>query len=123
MAETERTSGKGTLIPTIRSADINAVMNGIGSDLTLQLEDEVQDLAGVLNNDAAYKVKAMENAEEIAANSDWGYYAKQLAGAPGQFLKAWVRWNNQEMVYDYSLNADAGAVFSHATPYVDTIFS
>jgi len=98
-------------------------MNGIGSDLALQLEGEVQDLAGVLNNNAAYKVNAMEAAKAITANGDWGYYAKQLAGVPGQFLKAWVRWNDQEMIYDYSLNADAGAVFSHAMPYVDTIFS
>ncbi len=102
MNETDETGENGELISTNGSADINAVMDGIGNIFGLQLEDEVQDLAGVLNNDAAYKVKAMETAKGIASNGDWGYYAKQLAGVPGQFLKVWVRWNIQEMIYDYS---------------------
>jgi hypothetical protein len=88
----------------------------------LRLEGEVQDLTGVLNNDAAYDIKTVENERGAISNGDWGYYAKQIAGMPGQFLKAWVRWNVDEAIYDYYLDADAGVVFGHAIPYVGTIY-
>lgn len=120
MSELE-TSRAVDIISTICSADISAVMDEIGSRIGVQLEGEVQDLAGVLNLDAAYAVGAVENARNVAVDGDWGYYAKQLARQPGQLLKFWVRWNGQEAVYDYYLEADPGEVFDHATPYIGTL--
>ena len=95
-------------------------MDGIARDLGLQLEGEIRDLAGVLNNDAAYDVRMIEQANGIASSGDWGYYGKQRAGAPGQWLKAWVRWNPQQAIYDFYL--EAGAIFDHPTPYVGTVY-
>jgi len=120
--EVDKTGKDGDIISTVGSADISMTMDGIGGDMGLQLEGEVQDLAGVLNEDAAYDVKMIENAQGITSNGDWGYYAKQLAGAPGQLLKAWVRWNAQEAIYDYYLDAGADDIFEHATPYVGTVY-
>ena len=97
-------------------------MEAIGVSLRLQLWGEVKDLVGVLDSDAAYDVKTMENAEGIVSEGDWGYYARQIEGLLGQFLKAWVRWNVAEEVYDYFLVGKAGEVFSHATPSVGPVF-
>jgi len=120
--ESDITSSSQKLVPAIGSSDLSATLDGVGSNLFLQLQGEVQDLAGVLNTDAAYRVKAMENVKGITSEGDWGYYAKQLAGSSGQFIKVWIRWNTQKMIFDYSLDADAGEVFSHAAPYVGEIF-
>lgn len=117
-----KTGKDGAIISTVGSADISGTMDGIGGNMGLQLEGEVQDLAGILNNDAAYDVKMIENAKGITSDGDWGYYAKQIAGAPSQLLKAWVRWNAKEAIYDYYLDAGAGEVFDHATPYVGTLY-
>ena len=97
-------------------------MDEIGRRIGVQLEGEVRDLAGVLNPDAAYAVRQIENARGSTVEGDWGYYAKPLARQPGKLLKSWVRWNGQEAVYDYYLEADAGKIFDHATPYVGTLY-
>ena len=90
----------------VPSADINAVLDAVGKNQGLDLEGEVQDLAGVLNPDAAYHVRVLENGQGIL----------------GELLKAWVRWNAQSAVYDYYLEADRGEVFEHTVPYVGRLY-
>ena len=110
------------IVQAFKSADTSKTLDGIAADMRLSLEGEVQDLAGVLNNDAKYEVNIAQRAQGITAEGDWGYYAKQVASLSGQFLKAWIRWNIEHVCYDYYLDADAGTVFDHATPYVGTIY-
>ena len=88
----------------------------------MELEGEVRDLAGVLNNDAAYRVRLLEGEQVASSSGDWGYYAKQVANTPSQWFKAWVRWNFAELIYDYYLEADAGDIFSHATPNLAALY-
>ena len=97
-------------------------MDAIASSRGLELEGEVQDLAGVLNPDAAYDVRALENMQSILSEGDWGYYAKRVTEKPGEVLKAWVRWNVQKAIYDFYLEAEANEVFDHATPYIGTVY-
>jgi len=110
------------ITPSVPSADIDAVMDAIAGSRGLELEGEVQDLAGVLNPDAAYAVRGLENRQGSLSAGEWGYYAKQVKRKPGEMLKAWVRWNIQEASYDCYLEADAGEVFDHATPYVGPLY-
>ena len=117
----DRTGKDCDLVSTIGSADISETMDGIGTDLGVQLEGQVVDLTGVLNNNASLIVKNVEAEMNISGATDWGYYAKQLAGAPSQFLKAWVRWNAEEAIFDYYIDADAGDLFDHETPSVGNV--
>ncbi len=96
-------------------------MDAIAGIRGLELEGEVQDLAGVLNPSAAYDVRVLEM-QSSPSEGEWGYYAKQVMGKSGGLLKAWVRWNIQAAIYDCYLEADAGEVFDHATPYVGTLY-
>ena len=111
-----------TITPIVTSADVNAVLDAVGRNRGLDLEGEVQDLAGVLNPTAAYDVGTLENVQGLLSEGDWGYYAKPVKRRPGELLKAWVRWNVLEAIYDYYLESDAGEVFDHATPYVGAIY-
>jgi len=124
------------IIPTAKSNDLSITIDGIARDFDLsylimegsivsiaglELAGEAQGLDGVLNNDAAYKVQRLEETQGLSSSGDWGYYAKQLANTHFQWFKVWVRWNAGEDSYDYYLKANAGEVFSHATPYVGVV--
>ncbi len=97
-------------------------MDSIGNALGFLLEGEVKDLTGVLNSNAAFAVKMMEDTKRIDSDGDWGYYAKQLAGTSGQWLKVWARWNAKDAIYDYYLDTDSGVIFDHPVPYVGTVY-
>lgn len=124
------------IIPTVKLDDVSIVLDNIANNLNFRLlkkdsnivsksgwklMGEVEGLAGILNSDAAYEVRRLEIEQGLSSSGDWGYYAKQLISTPSQWLKVWVRWNAEEASYDYYLKADAGEVFSHATPYVGTV--
>ena len=104
------------------SKDIGLTLEGISATFGITLTGEVRDLAGVLNSNANYAVQRMEEAANIPSAGDWGYYARRVADAPSQWFKVWVRWNLETAVYDYYLEAEAGTVFDHATPYVGTLY-
>ncbi len=106
---------------TPASADIGLTLKSIALTYRFVVTGEVRDLAGVLNNYASYQVQRMEEAQVIPSIGDWGYYAAQVLNTPSMWFKAWVRWNLKAAVYDYYLEAEAGTVFDHATPYLGTL--
>lgn len=125
-----------TIIPTVRSNDLSITIDSIARDFNsthptkdgsvvsiagLELAGEAQGLDGVLNSSAAYEVQRLEEKQGLSSSGDWGYYAKLLANTRPQWFKVWVRWNAGEDNYDYYLKANAGEVFSHATPYVGIV--
>ena len=119
------TGKDGELMGTIMSGDISATLDGIGSDFAVDLEGEVVNGArdgstGQLNDWAQFFVKQLED-QEGAGSGDWGYRTKRIADGSGNFLKAWVRYNDELQVYDMYLNADEGACFDHAVPYAGTM--
>ena len=103
------------------SADIGLVLKSVCSTFGFTLTGEVRDLAGVLNSNASYLVQRMEEALNVSSVGDWGYYAGQVSGTPNQWFKVWVRWNLKAATYEYYLEAEAGTVFDHATPYFGTL--
>ena len=119
--EKDRTGKDGELVSTLGASNISAIMDGIGSTMDLDLEGEVVDLSGVLNEQAKFIVRGLEGDKNTLGAGEWNYLAKQVAGTPGSFVKAWVRWNEQLEIFDYYLDADAGDVFEHATPNVGSV--
>jgi len=106
----------------VGSADINLTLESIGAIFGFTLTGEVRDLAGVLNSNASYAVQRMEEALNIPSAGDWGYHAGQVSNAPSRWFKVWVRWNLETAIYDYYLEAEAGTVFDHVTPYLGTLY-
>ncbi len=108
------------LVGTLGSMSISETMDGIAADMELQLLKDVKDMAGVLNEDAAFGVRQLEGEMGIG-HGNWGYYAKEVAGGAGkQFLKAWVRSNQQLAIYDFYAVAEPGELFEHAVPYISS---
>ncbi len=124
------------IIPTEQSDDIRITLNSVADNLALRrlkkdgnvieglglkLTGEVLDLEGFLSNDATYSVRRLEEAQGLSSHGDWCYYAGRVASSPAHWLKVWIRWNLEKQIYDYYLEAEAGVIFDHVTPYLGTV--
>ena len=95
--------------------DIGGTLDAIAANMGASVEGDAIMMGGGRGVEAGsaieqFLLKAGESPDE------WAYAAEQVSGGGGQLLKAWVRWNLQEVAA--YIEADPGDVVSHALPYI-----
>jgi RHS repeat-associated protein len=110
-----------SLVETTVTTDISAAMDSVGADLVMLDGEVTTDLIGGVTEMgtpnpefASWLIQRGLDPQEFI------YAAKEIAGAGGQVLKAWLRVNLETAEYLSYLESDT-AFAGHATPYVGTL--